>query len=381
MKIFKRTTRTPSISAAAIFFLAIFIVSPSTAEVSARAQAIIDEGLDAIGQEDYPLAAEKLSTAVDNLRNGSDFPIYLLYNLALATDKIGETPLRAAAYYRAYLAAESEPQNKKEIERRIKDLEKRHLSYVEPLCEAAVGMVGLIEYVIISNLIQAQIDVLAACATALVYVGEESEALKLEKKYRKGIFPPSYCSEEVILNAALSVGFYGIGTNSKSDQYGRKARAGSAAENCSFSGAPLFMNNFPNVDAWLDHKIKSIDSHRSWRDGWRSSKTEYVVDAFRESFGFFGLGYLPSESFWKPYQPSTSFVDSTWACANINDFAIDPLPSPLVDLSAFVAYRDKLPDYGGDVTRAGNYACAALQLARFWRDYQWEIEYWDSMKR
>jgi hypothetical protein len=88
------------------------------ATITPEAEAALNSGLAAAREKDWDLAIKYFKEA----KKASPFAPEVLFNLALAYDKADGCDLFAAAYYRAYLVAAPEAEEKDKIQARINDL-------------------------------------------------------------------------------------------------------------------------------------------------------------------------------------------------------------------------------------------------------------------
>lgn len=381
-----------------------FTISPLLAQekLSSEAEIALNDGLDAV-------SAEKWSEAVDHFKNvietaahesglrafyndglsSEDYyryrdkseeeflsfsnvvPAYVFYNLALASDKYDQTPLSTAMYYRAYLAYDQATDKRRTIEKRISELEKDHLQYIHPLCEAAEPRMRMVSGLSVDGGPKIPAD----CIMALVAVGETRLANEIEEKYREGYFTDfrDHCSSgnTAYLDVGYAMGYSLIGDDSSFNKYDKRVRASRRYNE------PMCKNYQPYIVTYLEDAIELIDELRTswerqlenkdWIGGYTAQAIDWVVPTI-----------------WAKNAPQGASL-----CDTFSKYSEDPMPNPLEALGAYLKLKNYDPYNKKDVGNATepnrfseviakHNTCAAKLLAHYWVRYERTLKLWEK---
>lgn len=362
--------------------------SPAHAQdmLSAKAQAALNDGLDAVNAQRWSAAVQSfldvIATAEDDIYFLSDekyqkftdmVPAYVFSNLALASDKYGQSPLRTAMYYRAYLAYDPETDQRRSIERRIRELETEHLKYIYPLCKAAAARMALVGFVVSS----AEASAIAwRCIAALVAIDEIGQARKIEKAYREGFFTNyiDSCGDPAFLDAGYAMGYRLVGNDDALAKHlarvndPRNVPKGSCGNAFDFRANGVKKNLKDSNIRWLNWQT------RMEKADWPGGRVAHALDWI-------------DVSRWAENIYNALFLSRT--CSAFVQVPEGRFPSPLLDLGGYLALRDydaihKV--YVGNILDSNRFSsgiaehntCAAFWMARYWVIYSRSLLLWEK---
>lgn len=372
--------------------------NPVNAEdgLSEEAQAEVNAGLDAIASENWSLAVERLAKSIDIVFDdlSIDFceilndcgdryqkfvdtvPSYVISNLALASDKYGQAPLTAAMYYRAHLAYDPETSKRREIEKRIKELEKKHIQYAYPFCDAAEARMALIGSILTAydgNIIAAN------CIAALVAIDQTSRAKEIEKRYRKGYFKKymNSCGDLAFFDLGYAVGYRLVGQESKAISHAARVND---------------LNNKPKGSCgnMVEVRIDELKKKSEYIEGERNEFQSALENKeWKGGKAAHALSWIHQTS-WAHDIYNSWMMGSDRTCDSLK--SSDGIPSPLLDLAGYLAVRDYDPIrkvHVNNIADSNRYSsviaahntCAAYWIARYWVRYDRNVQLWEKRNR
>lgn len=354
----------------AFLFLSFATAATPEGMVTAETQKVIDEGLDAVKAKNWDLAIKRFSAAIEAearlftwhgkeegyAQFAARFPAYVFRNLALAADAKGADLLDTAAYWRAYLAYDSNAEGRLQIEKRIGELERLHKSFVSPLCEASLARhAGFATW----------------CLTALVLIGDPTGAGKLENRLRPTLYGrvKGYgdCADPIVIDEAYAEAYSTLDLEQQAGKYASNVAAATprnAATEC---------QGFQRQREEIAKKLDALSEQGQRRRKYFAEQRSGGRVASAIEWASFTWG-IPTNVFGK-------------YCESVTQ---EGLPDPLSDLPGYLKFKDQydraavarevLP---GDSIQpridahiAEHNACAAFMLAYHWAHYQWKVKYW-----